>query len=219
MASKSATAQQERAAAPLLTAERAQLSASLGESHFREYKSGLHGAPNTKVNRPITDICRDISSTLVAFANADGGELLVGVEDSGEVSGLNGLTDVNLSQLLAAPKTHVHADTPSISVGAARTTLAGKTILYFSIPKSQKGIHLTSDRKCLQRKDLESIPVAFKHIELDKQEIKSREYDREYVDGATMADVNAEMVQAVAKQISRGMSPEKVLAVSWPRRF
>jgi ATP-dependent DNA helicase RecG len=171
----------------------------------------LHGAPNAKASRPIIDICRDISSTLVAFANADGGELLVGVEDSGEISGLNGFEDANLGQLLAAPKTHVHADTPLISVGAARTAIAGKTVLYFSIPKSQRGIHLTSDGKCLQRKDLESVPASPKQIELDRQETKSREYDRDYVDGATMADLAAEMVQAVADQISRGMSPEKCL--------
>jgi ATP-dependent DNA helicase RecG len=210
---------QQPIAAPLLTADRAQLSASLGESHFREYKSGLHGAPNAKGNRPITDICRDISSTLVAFANADGGELLVGVEDSGEITGLNGFTEPQLGQLLAAPKTHVHADTPLVSVGAARTTLGGKTLLYFSIPKSQKGIHLTSDGKCLQRKDLESVPVAPKHIELDRQETKSREYDREYVDGASMGDLSADMVQAVADQISRGMSPEKCLQYLGPCGF
>ncbi len=59
----------------LVISERAQMSASLGESHFREFKSGLHGPPDKKTKRQVTDICRDIASTLVAFANADGGEL------------------------------------------------------------------------------------------------------------------------------------------------
>jgi ATP-dependent DNA helicase RecG len=77
---------------PLLTEDRARLSASLGESHFREFKSGLHGAPGNKAKRPNTEICRDVAMTLVAFANADGGELLIGVEDTGEISGLNDFT-------------------------------------------------------------------------------------------------------------------------------
>jgi ATP-dependent DNA helicase RecG len=107
--------------------------------------------------------------------------------------------------------THAHRDTPLISVTASQTTIADKTVLYFSIPKSQKAVHLTSDGKCLQRKDLESVPVPPTRIQLDRQEAKSREYDREYIDGPSLADLNIEMVQAVAEQISRGMSPEKCL--------
>jgi ATP-dependent DNA helicase RecG len=91
------TKREAQGISPLLTSERAQLSASLGESHFREYKSGLHGVAGAKVKRPNPDICRDIASTLVAFANADGGELLVGVEDSGEVSGLSDFSNMILT--------------------------------------------------------------------------------------------------------------------------
>jgi ATP-dependent DNA helicase RecG len=199
------------APSPLSAAERAALSASLGESHFREYKSALHGAPGAKARRAVADICRDISMTLVAFANADGGELLVGVEDSGEITGLADFDRRALDMFLNAPKTHVHQETPLISVSGALTSVTGKSILYFSIPKSQSAIHLTSDGKCLQRRDLESVPVAPRQIQLDRQETRSREYDREYVDGASLSDLNTVMVQAVADQISRGMSPEKCL--------
>jgi len=65
--------------------ERLEIALDLGESHYREFKSGLQGQPDKKTNRDIKDVCDDISRTLVAFANADGGELLVGVEDSGTV--------------------------------------------------------------------------------------------------------------------------------------
>jgi predicted HTH transcriptional regulator len=36
---------------------------------------------------------RDLATTLVAFANADGGRLLVGVEDDGTVTGLDPVAD------------------------------------------------------------------------------------------------------------------------------
>jgi ATP-dependent DNA helicase RecG len=203
--------QKPAALEPLLTADRARLSASLGESHFREFKSGLHGIPGTKEKRPTSDVCRDIGATLVAFANADGGELLVGVEDSGEIAGVNAFTLPEREMMLAAPKTHVHKDTPLISVSASTATIDEKVVLYFSIPKSQQHIHLTSDGKCLQRKDLESIPVAPKQIDSDRQQIRSREYDRDYVDGVSLADLNPGLIQAVADQISKGMSFEKCL--------
>jgi ATP-dependent DNA helicase RecG len=205
------TIPKERRTAPLLSAERAQLSASLGESHFREFKSGLHGAPDAKTNRPVLDICRDIASTLVAFANADGGDLLVGVEDTGEVSGLNTFSTANIEQLLGAPRTHVHPDTPLGLAGAARASIEGKIILYFSIPKSSTAIHLTSDGKCRQRKDLMSVPVPPQKIQQDRVELRSREYDRDYVDGPSLADLDGDVIQAVADQISKGMSPEKCL--------
>jgi ATP-dependent DNA helicase RecG len=200
-----------KAVEPLLISDRAALSASLGESHFREYKSGLHGAPGSKIKRPTTEICRDVSSTLVAFANADGGELLVGVEDSGEATGLDDFGSNEITTILQAHKTHVHAETPLQSASATKTTLNKKLVLYFSVPKSITTIHLTSDGKCLQRKDLESVPVAPRKIEQDRRESRSREYDREYVDGATLANLDLKLIQSVADQISSGMSPEKCL--------
>ncbi len=69
--------------------ERIEIATELGESHFREFKSGFQGPEANKTKRPIKEICQDISKTLVAFANADGGELLVGVEDDGTLTGLD----------------------------------------------------------------------------------------------------------------------------------
>lgn len=92
--------------------ERAQTAITLGESHFREFKSGLDGAPGAKTKRPKKDIATNIAQTLVAFANADGGELLVGVEDDGEITGLNDFTDEEISYLEKTHITRIHADTP-----------------------------------------------------------------------------------------------------------
>ncbi|MDR5671261.1 ATP-binding protein, partial [Burkholderia cenocepacia] len=72
----------------IAAAERAKTAIDLGESHFREFKSALDGRPGEKKKRPIKEIATDIAQTLVAFANADGGELLVGVEDNGEITGI-----------------------------------------------------------------------------------------------------------------------------------
>ena len=67
--------------------DRVRASISLGESHFREFKSAFHGPPDAKVRRKLNEITGDIAETLVAFGNADGGELIVGVEDAGSITG------------------------------------------------------------------------------------------------------------------------------------
>ena len=72
--------------------ERARTAIGLGERHFREFKTALHGPPNAKTPRPVKSIRRDIGEALVAFANADGGELLVGVEDDGSITGIDTLS-------------------------------------------------------------------------------------------------------------------------------
>ena len=58
--------------------ERLDIAIELGESHFREFKSCYEGPPTKKTPRDPKKICQDVARTLVAFANADGGELLVG---------------------------------------------------------------------------------------------------------------------------------------------
>lgn len=191
--------------------ERARTAIELGESHFREFKSALHGEPGNKQKRPAKDIATDVSQTLVAFANADGGELLVGVEDSGEVTGLPGFAEKDLDTISRAPVDKVHSSTPLPPVRKHHVTLDGKKILYFSVPKSTAYVHITSDGRCLQRRDLESVPVAAEAVQFDRKERRSREYDREFVDGVSAEDLDLELVRVVADQLLKGMSAEKCL--------
>lgn len=179
-------------------ADRARTAIELGESHFREFKSALEGPPGEKRKRSTKDIATNIAQTLVAFANADGGELLVGVEDSGEITGLPGFSETDLALLEDAPRARVHADTPLPTVKTFRLQIDGANILYFSVPKSSKYVHVTSDGRCLQRRDLESVPVALEAIQFDRKERKSLEYDREFVDGVSADDLDVELVRIVA---------------------
>lgn len=191
--------------------ERARTAIELGESHFREFKSAMEGPPGDKKKRPAKDIATNISQTLVAFANADGGELLVGVEDNGEITGLAGFSEKEYEILESAPVNRVHASTPLPPVRKRKIKIDGKDILYFSVPKSTEYIHITSDGRCLQRRDLESVPVAAEAIQFDRRERQSREYDRVFVDGVSADDLDLDLVRTVADQVLKGMSAEKCL--------
>ena len=117
----------------------------LGESHFREFKSGFEGPPSDKKKRNYKDICIDIGRTLVGFANADGGDLLIGVEDDGKITGLDYNEDI-IYKLLNAPKSNVHNDTPLFNVISKSIEIDSKTILLFSIPSDKHSLssHLSS---------------------------------------------------------------------------
>ncbi|MCM0080831.1 putative DNA binding domain-containing protein [Geomonas sp. Red32] len=194
---------------PLLLSERIKRTIELSESQFREFKSAWEGHPDNKKPRDSKSVAKDISETLVSFANAEGGELLIGVEDDGTVTGI-GYRDEIIGNLLAIPKTGVHKDTPLVGAIARTIAIEDKTILYFSIDKSTVTVHQTSDGKCMQRRDRENCPVSAMHLQFERQEQLSREYDRSFVDRAEVLDLNLDSVRNLSEYIIK-MSPEKCL--------
>lgn len=183
----------------------------LGESHFREFKSALHRQPDGSATpRTFKDICKNIAEVLVAFANADGGELYVGVEDDCSVSGIpHDQTLIGL--MLTSYSNYVHQETPLPFPIERQIKIDGKTILYFNVSKSTTQILITSDGRCLQRFDKENRPVPFERIQFERREQMSLEYDRAFIDGPTMRDLNVDLIDSVAKQLAQGYSPEKLL--------
>lgn len=190
--------------------ERVDIATQIGESHFREFKSAFQGPSGAKTPRDIKEVCSDISKTLVAFANADGGELFVGIEDDGTITGLQYDEDL-IATLLAAPKTYVLKDTPLPTTKATIIKCDDKKVIYFSVPKGSTYVHVTSDGKCLKRKDLESIPISPDSIQIEREEIISREYDRSFVDNANITDLDTKVLNAVATEFSKTISAEKYL--------
>ncbi len=194
----------------LLLSERVRNTIQLGESHFREFKSALEGPPNNKKPRSATHICRDIAEALVAFANADGGELLIGVEDNGTITGLQH-TESEIAQMLGAVNSHVYKDVQLPIVTATELEIDGKQILFFSVAKGTTEIYQLSDGRCVRRKDKVTQPVAVKQIQFERQEVRSREFDRQFVDGAGVNDLDIPLIQSLANAYLKGLSVELYL--------
>ncbi|HNZ64588.1 MAG TPA: ATP-binding protein [Smithella sp.] len=194
----------------LRMSERIDIAISIGESHFREFKSAFEGPPSEKKPRPPSDICCDIAEALVAFANGDGGEVIIGVENDSTITGVPHKDEDN-QMMLNAYKTHIHNSTPLKDIKHYKVNYKEFVILYFQVLKSSDTIYLTSDGKCLQRKDMETVPIAPHAITLARQEEKSRKYDREYVDNANLNDLDIDIIKFIANDVSKGLSPEKLL--------
>ena len=193
--------------------KRIQQAIHLGESHFREFKSALEQKPEGTLRRDAKLIAKDIGETLVAFANADGGELLVGVEDDGHVTGVPHIRE-HLVTIQKAVITHIHPDTPLVNPEVRTldvSTIPGSKIIYFSVQKGTEVVHLTSDGRCLQRRDRENKPVSVETIQKKRHEIAAMEYDREMIMNAEVSDLDLNMIASLAKNLMPGTSPELFL--------
>ena len=190
--------------------ERVEIALEISESYYREFKSGYEGQLENKIPRDIKEIKYDIAKTLVAFANADGGELFVGIEDNNTVTGLPHKKD-KIQEILNSYKDCILFDTPIPIRQATIIDYNGLTILYFSVNKGSDFVHLTSKGECFQRKDRESVPTASEKIIFQREEKISREYDRGFIDIAKITDLDQDLLQTVGQRISKLISAEKLL--------
>jgi len=194
----------------LVLRERILHSIELGESHFREFKSGYSGEPGKKKARSPKEICADIAEALVSFANADGGDLLVGIEDDGELTGLPHGDDA-IRQMLASAKTHIYGGEQMQLERANRVHFDDKVVLLFSVSKGTSKIYQLSDGRCVRRQDLSTVPASADEIAMSRQEVLSREFDRKFDYKAKVNDLNIQLVDTIAKQSLKRITVEKFL--------
>lgn len=109
---------------------------SQGENLSLEFKSDRKGLPD-----------RELLAAVVALANTDGGNLLLGIEDDGTITGLHS-SHANLSGLeaLIANRTN-----PPLSVKVYSVTIDDKTIARIVVP-SVRHLTATSDGLLLRRR-------------------------------------------------------------------
>lgn len=83
---------------------------------------------------------KKIAKSLVAFANTDGGRLLIGVKDNGKIAGIK--SDEEFYMIEAAAKIY---SKPPISFKTKQWKVEGKTVLEISIEASTEKPHFAKD--------------------------------------------------------------------------
>ena len=83
---------------------------------------------------------KKIAKSLVAFANTDGGRLLVGIKDNGKIVGIR--TDEEFYMVEAAAKIYSN---PPISFSTQQWQIEGKTVLEIIIEPSKTKPHFAKD--------------------------------------------------------------------------
>lgn len=177
------------------------------EGQFFERKSCYDRASGKAKRRAARDVARDIAETLAAMANADGGALVVGIEDDGTVSGAEFPED-RLKVLKSAPKTHVR---PPLRPRVHEGRLEGKPVLVFEVDWSMD-VHQLTDGRYLLRVDDENVPFPARDIEAMKEGKRRRVTETRFVSEATLGDLDLALVGRLAERLGVRASPQEILA-------
>lgn len=121
----------------------------------RRIKEGEHQTQDFKFR---VDDAKKIAKTLVAFANTDGGRLLIGVKDNGRIAGVR--SDEEFYVIEAASQMYT---TPEVPFKAIIHDIDGKQVLEVEVEPSETKPHFAIDSEGRQiayfRKDDQNHPA------------------------------------------------------------
>lgn len=163
-----------------------------GESYYVEFKTCWEYGPDGRKSREIREVARDIGEAVVAFANSEGGDLVVGVEDSGTITGIPWDGD----QLLYLSQAHQHVEGGEPGVRVFQVEIEGKAVLLFRVGEYAEAVLVTAGGRCLKRKGAASVPMAPKEIEAARSHRRGDAgYEMEPVKGANLGDLDLTEMQ------------------------
>jgi len=87
-----------------------------------------------------------LAKSIVCFANTDGGQIIVGVSDRGEIAGVENLDDA----MKLADDVAFNRCNPLITIIQETVRVEDKKILVINVPKGERRPH-TSDGRCYVR--------------------------------------------------------------------
>jgi ATP-dependent DNA helicase RecG len=167
------------------------------EGQYLELKSAYDRSGDRVRRRQARLVARDVAEALCAFANTDGGTLLVGVEDDRTVSGVPYPQD-RLEVLTRAPETHCR---PPVRAQWALVPYAGVQVLVFVVDSSLEAHSLTDGRTPLRVGDT-TISLPQEDIAALKRARARTIFERQAVPGATLDDLDTDLVQEYATRVS-----------------
>ncbi|MCQ2272602.1 MAG: putative DNA binding domain-containing protein [Bacteroidales bacterium] len=161
--------------------------------------------------KSIKIAAKDLASIVVAFANADGGTIAIGVADNGELEGVDKHSE-HLNELLRVPFDFCQ---PSVKVSAEKLSFTrdnGESdhILLMNVQQSQK-VHANQKDEVFYRVGDKSKKLTFdERLQLlyDKGEMI---YESKAVFGASIDDLDLQLVQDYCDLIGYGKSPLEYL--------
>jgi predicted HTH transcriptional regulator len=116
---------------------------------------------------------RKIARSLVAFANTDGGTLLIGVKDNGSIAGVRSEEEIYMVEAAASMYCK-----PKIEIHYKKWSVEGKTVLEVLVPKSSRCPHyadIGSDKWMIFiRINDENILANSIHVKVWKQKAHSK---------------------------------------------
>ena len=154
---------------------------------------------------------KGLSNHIVAFANADGGTLVIGVEDNGEITEIDAYTN-NINDILRVPFDYCN---PSVRVTTETVECKDKDgnlnhLLIMTIPQSSE-LHANQQDEVYYRMGDKSKKLNFDERLQLMYAKGSRYYEDEPVFRSTLDDINMDFVAEYCKKIGYTKSPEEYI--------
>ncbi|MBC8248586.1 MAG: putative DNA binding domain-containing protein [Anaerolineales bacterium] len=176
------------------------------EGQFLERKS-CYDRPGGRVRRrDVRSVARDIAETLSAMANADGGTVVVGIEDDGTPTGVD-YPDDRLNVLREAPRNLVR---PPLRARIEAPILHGMHLLVFEVDWSPEAHQLTDGRYLLRVGD-QNQPFPAEQIEALKAGKRRRVAEVRIVPEASLADLDLTLLERLRGHTGLALSDEELL--------
>ena len=187
---------------PLLTPPELRTILSRGEGQFVEFKSAWNRRttpPKPLRRRALRDKIADV---VAAFANADGGLLLIGVDDDCTATG-HGYTDKDVDALFNVPHRRL---TPAVDCRTARLTLDCQEILAFEVPIAPEAVMIDGDG-FPYRIGSRIVREPQEVINQRKQAYRRVGYEQRFRPEATLDDLDLRLAESFLKDTPVGGRP------------
>lgn len=154
---------------------------------------------------------KGLSNHIIAFANADGGTLVIGIEDNGEVTGIDDYTQ-NINEILRVPfdfcKPSVLVETETLNC----IDSSGKPnhLLLVKIPQSPE-LHANQQDDVYYRMGDKSQKLSFDDRLRLMYSKGSRYYEDEPVADSSIDDIDMDFVTTYCRKIGYMKSPEEYI--------
>ncbi|MCS7177776.1 MAG: ATP-binding protein [Anaerolineae bacterium] len=137
---------------------------------------------------PEPDVDR-LAETIVAFANADGGTIVLGIDESGRSTGA-----VYPEEIEAMLQDALRQCRPLLEVECQQEEIAGGFVFYVRVPRSTE-LHSLADGRVLIRRKGENHPLSGEEIRHLAATKSTGDYEVQVVPGATRDDLDEEVIQ------------------------
>lgn len=175
------------------------------EGQFLERKSCYHRHADSRQARRLDDIVHDVAESLVAMANADGGAVVLGVEDDGEVTGVP--ERLEWRRVRDQLK---HLIRPPLRFQRDEIQVEGRRVWVFTTEWSPE-VHHLSDGRYLFRVGESNEPFPAEDIEAIKAGRRQRVTEEQIVPDATVNDLDLSLLELFAEKSGLSLSPEETL--------
>lgn len=180
------------------------------EGQYFERKSALdRKADGRRAPRTARAIAKDVVETLAAMANADGGELVIGIENDGELTGVPHPED-KIALIRDAPANAKLVHPPLRATFARVHTDEAGIVLHFSVDWSP-AVHQLSDGRYLRRFRDENKPWPADDLTAIKQSERQRLAEGGFNLTATLSDLDPALFEAFRQASGVGLPDDELL--------